>query len=495
MAPEQARNEAVDARADLFSLGCVLYRLATGLTPFPGETTMAVLISLAVDQPPGMQQLNPQLPPAFCRLVEWLLAKNPAQRPGSARVVIDALEAIEHDASAAALAMPAAQGSTSPDAHGTQALSVETPSNTPILPLAARAAPAPAGPTRVVNRPTPASVPAPPPLPARANTRRRWILIGLAAAVLGAIIIGLMSPPPRVGVLNLDASDEIVAQFEATPLRVRDRSTEKEFTIKGRTKHLPPGDYDVVADGETGLSIDPPGFSITRAQETTIRIAARVKPAPDDPDRGLTAWIAKTAALRGAIQAQAVQEKLKERNPNFQGPFEPRFSDDTIIDLRIDTKAVTDLSPLRALKQLGILHAVSSDPDAPERLADLTPLAGMGITELNLKQTRVTNLAPLGDLPSLARIDLELTPVSDLRPLQRCRKLASLNVGRTRIKDLAGLESLPLKLLSAERTPITSLVPLKSAPSSISIAALRGSRAWPRWKGNRSSTWRVSARR
>ena len=58
MAPEQARGEKVDHRCDLFSLGCVLYRLATGQLPFRGDNTMSVLTALAMDTPKAPVKLT-----------------------------------------------------------------------------------------------------------------------------------------------------------------------------------------------------------------------------------------------------------------------------------------------------------------------------------------------------------------------------------------------------------------------------------------------------
>ena len=52
MAPEQARGPPVDARADLFSLGVVLYRILTGMSPFQRGTTIATLTALAIETPP-----------------------------------------------------------------------------------------------------------------------------------------------------------------------------------------------------------------------------------------------------------------------------------------------------------------------------------------------------------------------------------------------------------------------------------------------------------
>jgi formylglycine-generating enzyme required for sulfatase activity/serine/threonine protein kinase len=98
MAPEQARGAVVDARADLFSLGCVLYRAATGQPPFEGRDTLAVLSALALDEPKPPQELAPCLPAALSDLILQLLAKQPADRPPNAEAVADALRPLEHPA-------------------------------------------------------------------------------------------------------------------------------------------------------------------------------------------------------------------------------------------------------------------------------------------------------------------------------------------------------------------------------------------------------------
>jgi WD40 repeat protein len=94
MAPEQAHGRPADARSDLFSLGCVLYHLATGVMPFRGEDSVSTLFSVAHDTPRPPRELNPAVPPALADLILQLLAKDPARRPASARAVVEALDAI-----------------------------------------------------------------------------------------------------------------------------------------------------------------------------------------------------------------------------------------------------------------------------------------------------------------------------------------------------------------------------------------------------------------
>jgi serine/threonine protein kinase len=92
MAPEQARGEPVDHRADLFSLGSVLHALCTGRPPFRGSTAVAVLRQVSDQVPPPVRSLNPEVPAWLEALVARLLAKDPADRCQSAAEVAALLE-------------------------------------------------------------------------------------------------------------------------------------------------------------------------------------------------------------------------------------------------------------------------------------------------------------------------------------------------------------------------------------------------------------------
>jgi hypothetical protein len=84
MAPEQARGETVDHRADLFSLGSVLYALCTGRPPFRAQTTLAVLMRVCEETPRPLQEVNPDVPDWLAEIIEVLHAKDPADRFESA---------------------------------------------------------------------------------------------------------------------------------------------------------------------------------------------------------------------------------------------------------------------------------------------------------------------------------------------------------------------------------------------------------------------------
>lgn len=94
LSPEQARGKPADFRSDLFSLGCVLYRMCTKELPFRGQNTLDQLAALAADRPDPVADLNPRVPEDLSDVIMELLAKDPEDRPESAQDVADRLQQI-----------------------------------------------------------------------------------------------------------------------------------------------------------------------------------------------------------------------------------------------------------------------------------------------------------------------------------------------------------------------------------------------------------------
>jgi len=84
MSPEQIRSEAVDARADVYSLGCMVYECLVGEVPFGGDSEVAVLYGHLESPPPAVSSRGLQLPGALDGVIASALAKSPDDRPASA---------------------------------------------------------------------------------------------------------------------------------------------------------------------------------------------------------------------------------------------------------------------------------------------------------------------------------------------------------------------------------------------------------------------------
>ncbi|MCZ4314211.1 protein kinase [Comamonadaceae bacterium G21597-S1] len=91
MSPEQVQGQAVDARADLFSAGIVLYQLLTARQPFRGDNEFAIIAQIVGVEPPPPSSLQPVLPPAIDGVLARALAKTPQQRFPGARAFHEAL--------------------------------------------------------------------------------------------------------------------------------------------------------------------------------------------------------------------------------------------------------------------------------------------------------------------------------------------------------------------------------------------------------------------
>ncbi|MCC6559471.1 MAG: protein kinase [Polyangiaceae bacterium] len=95
MAPEQARGEReIDARADVFALGCVLYHGLTGRPPFAGEDMHAALLKVVLEEAPRLREIRPDVPEALDALVARMLSKDPAGRLADGGAVADELAAL-----------------------------------------------------------------------------------------------------------------------------------------------------------------------------------------------------------------------------------------------------------------------------------------------------------------------------------------------------------------------------------------------------------------
>ncbi|KYG06255.1 protein kinase [Sorangium cellulosum] len=128
MAPEQARGEAnSDARADVFSLGCVLFECLTGEPAFGGQHPAAILTKVLFEETPSARRARPAVPMALDELLSRMLSKQREERPTDGQAAAEALRALENTASALPGASSRAPSLTSSEQRAVAVILVSAP--------------------------------------------------------------------------------------------------------------------------------------------------------------------------------------------------------------------------------------------------------------------------------------------------------------------------------------------------------------------------------
>jgi hypothetical protein len=252
MSPEQAEGKPVDHRSDLFSLGSVLYAMATGRAPFRANGSMAILKRICEQAPTPIREINPEVPDWLVAIIDKLHAKDPAERFQSAAEVSELL--------------------------GRHLAHLQHPSVVP-LPIGVARPESSKGVGENIGESMPFED------SGRATRKRCW---AIAAAVLVCLLGGL-SLTEATGVTNVRATVIRIFTPEGTLIVETDDPAVK-VTVEGdgdlvitgagaQEVRLRPGSYKVQAtkDGKS-LKLDRELVTITRGDKQVVRVRLEGEP-------------------------------------------------------------------------------------------------------------------------------------------------------------------------------------------------------------------------
>lgn len=405
MPPEQARGEKVDQRCDLYSLGCVMYRMATGDLPIKGNDTMAMLMALALHEPTPPVKLRDEIPAPLSDLIMKLLAKDRDKRPNSAKEVIAALKAIERSLNApsgdtsvlppSAMKMPA---DSTPAMITGQPVAKKEPTS------AKEAKPENA---RVDSEATQSKAPAKTPQPAPANKKAMRPLVpligvGVAAALLlitvlvagvvfyvqtnyGAIRIEV--DDPKISFKVDDKGDFILV--DADNKEVRFASGEHAIKFKNGEMEFETDKFQLRRNDKVVVRVEFLKGKLQVAQNDKIVSEKKIGTDPTSHAPPANAWkptpeqqafLDAVATLPADKQADAVVRKMAEvrtgNGRSAQVTFEPQDKLPTSFgyaDLfEMPAWPITALPSLRSLDLSGAV------------VRDFTPLARLPLTDVKI---------------------------------------------------------------------------------------------------------------
>lgn len=373
IAPEQAADtRTADIRADIYSLGCSLYKLLTGKPPFAGDnfqTPVQKIMGHTMTAPPSLAKLRSDLPPALLPMINRMLAKNRDDRFSTPGELAAAIE-------------PLCEGADLPGLINGPGGEVPSPNSRQVSAASHR-------PSAIGKR---SASTIQPQTSSQSPIRRAAMMAGLAASIL-AVAFGVFRIATDNGEIVITTSDNNVevtvrhvGQVEGEDLQLT-KGNDNKTTVRS-------GEVEVIIRGDNadGYTVSPKTVTLRRGDVEVVKIERKTgvaaapaagKPDRSTADRRAAEWV---LSVGGNIR---IADNGKEGNPTSvaelpDGSFELR-----IVDL-VDSKRVNDAVLVRLKDCQNLTHLFLHGTQVSD--AGLAPITNCkNLTVLTLYKTKVTS--------------------------------------------------------------------------------------------------------